>query len=121
MQNKRPIEERVKPQDVKFIINANENYEDGVVISSEIDVYNMIEKNSNEGFLTSARMLRDKLGVGHTTIAEKLRELLKKQLIIREFAVAKTGSSKTILPFYVTIDHTELLKNKTSIKAKKRS
>lgn len=121
MDTKRPIEERIKPDKVHFIRSADAMLEEDGVVSTEVEIYNYIKKNSDEGYITSGRMVRDYLQLGRTTVLEKLRTLFVKGLVVRGYAVAKSGASKTIITFYVTKEKEDLLnQNKTSIKPKKR-
>ena len=99
----RPRGERVKPEDVMWIEGTEEQDQECSEISSETMIYRIIESNCQKGFLTSARIIKQTTGLGRTSIRFNLNNMLKKELVFRKFAVAKTGNSKTILPFYLII------------------
>jgi len=107
----RPIEEHCRPEDVNFIEGAEELYQQGLQPSAESIVYEIIEKRCKKNELTSAKMLRDITGLGRTSIRYRLNGLITKRVIIRKFAVARTGNTKTILPFYVVKERKDLFKS----------
>jgi len=105
----RPKGESITPEQVNWIDGADEQDEEFSSISSETMIYRFIESNSKAGFLTSARMIRETTGLGRTSIRYNLNFMLEKELIFRKFGIAQSGDSKTILPFYVTDKHKNLL------------
>ena len=117
----RPRGERVKPEDVMWIEGTEEQDQECSEISSETMIYRIIESNCQKGFLTSARIIKQITGLGRTSIRFNLNNMLKKELVFRKFAVAKTGNSKTILPFYVTGKYKKLLLNVEKILKKTKN
>ena len=101
--------EVVTPEEVNWIDGADEQDVEFSNISSETMIYRIIEANSAKGFLTSARMVKETARLGRTSVRFNLNNMLEKGLIFRKFGIARSGGSTTILPFYVTDKHKQLL------------
>ncbi len=109
----RPKGDHIKPEDVNFIEGAEIQQVEGEQPSSLSLIHNYVLLRSKKGELTSARMLRIETGLGYTSVRYRLNELVNKKLILRKYAVARSGMSKTILPFYVGVEYADLLEPKT--------
>ena len=105
----RPKGERVTPEEVNWIDGADEQDQEFSPINSETMIYRVIESNSKQGLLTSARMVKETTNLGRTSVRYNLNGMLEKGLIYRKFGIARSGGSTTILPFYVTDKHKQLL------------
>ena len=116
--------DRIKPEDVNWVDGADDLDVEFSQISSETMIYRIIESNSKQGLLTSARMVKETAHLGRTSVRFNLNGMLEKGLIFRKFGIARSGGSTTILPFYVTDKHKQLLLsikntlNKTNKKTK---
>jgi len=101
--------DRITPEQVNWVDGADEQGVEFSQISSETMIYRIIEANSAKGLLTSARMIKETAHLGRTSVRFNLNNMLQKKLILRKFGIARSGDSTTILPFYVTDKHKELL------------
>lgn len=118
--SKRPIEKHLDPENVGEVLGfieapMNEDILSGAG-SLKPFIYLTIKEFADEDKYCSAIMIKEKTGLGKTSVLRHLRNLVDDGKIIYKYAKVKHGKNVIITPMYTIESRKDLLEEKKKVK-----